>query len=238
MEIHKYTQAWQDGLALAQAVLEGQITLQDILQILGSNISEALIGDIRYIIEHAEQFKPDAVLTEEQAEELGYRLIGAIWQLEKIGYTIYSLTIAIKQFVGAKMAGPAQAVKYFDDIQLKTPPNKAYFWSGMGEDGAEIAANIAKKNGGVTLETTIKAQGIKLPEWDFDNPYAIQAWKDASIAYAKQASGEVNAIIGHNLSRNGIWNTVELPSLKANPNVTKIILIDPKTLVKTIIFTR
>ena len=35
---------------------------------------------------------------------------------------------------------------------FKTEPNTAFFWSGLGENGAEIAKETAKANGGVTLE--------------------------------------------------------------------------------------
>lgn len=35
-----------------------------------------------------------------------------------------------------------------------------------------------------------------------------------------------------------IWENIELPRLKANPNVTKITTIDPKTEVEKIIFER
>ena len=131
-----------------------------------------------------------------------------------------------------------RTVKYFDDIQLKTEPNKSYFWSGLGETGASTAANIAGKNGGVTLETTIEVQGVKMPKWDFNNPSAVETWKNASSAYARQASGEVRAVIGSSVKPDSIWNTIELPALKANPNVTKIITVDPITLTETIIFMR
>ena len=35
---------------------------------------------------------------------------------------------------------------------FKTEPNIAFFWSGLGKNGAEIAKEVAKSNGGVTLE--------------------------------------------------------------------------------------
>ena len=167
-------------------MLEGQITLQDILQILGSNISEALIGDIRYIIEHAEQFKPDAVLTEEQAEELGYRLIGAIWQLEKIGYTLYSLTIAIKQFIGAKMG--SNISKSNIDAILKTPkgsrPDPSTYLSPE-----YIENHLAKFKNGVTKIYTKPPRGAAGPEGGtFVMPSSIA---DKLIA---QAGGDISKL--------------------------------------------
>ena len=112
------------------------------------------------------------------------------------------------------------------------------FWSGLGDDGPGIAAKIAKQKGGVTLETTLESQKIQMPKFNFNDSSSVQAWRNASEAYAKQASGEVRAIISSNVRADSIWNTVELPALKANPNVTKIIKVDPNTLIETTIFLR
>ena len=54
--------------------------------------------------------------------------------------------------------------------------------------------------------------------------------------YAQNASGQVYAIIGKDVRSDSVWLLYELPALKANPNVTCIIQIDPKTLVETIIY--
>jgi hypothetical protein len=102
----------------------------------------------------------------------------------------------------------------------------------------DIAAKIAKQNGGVTLETILENQGIVLPEFDIFNPTSVEAWQNASAIYARQASGEVRAIIGSNVRSDGIWQTIELPALKANFNVTRIIIIDPETLTETTILLR
>ena len=107
-----------------------------------------------------------------------------------------------------------------------------------GVGGPENAASIARKNGGVTLETTLESQGIKMPKYDLSDRSSINAWESASATYARQASGEVRAIVGSNVNTQGVWNRIELPILKTNPNVTKIILIDPATQIETIIFTR
>ena len=124
--------------------------------------------------------------------------------------------------------------------QLKTEPDTAFFWSGRTEGigGSYTAANIAKGKGGVTLESTIEAKKIVMPEWDFNNPSTMEAWDLASGAYAEQVSGEIRAVVGSELRTGNIWENIELPRLKANPNVTKITIIDPKTQVETIIFKR
>ena len=146
---------------------------------------------------------------------------------------------------GAKAAKGATEVagetaKYFDDLQLKTEPNTAYFWSGNsnGIGGKDFAREYANQNSGTTLEMLIDGQKIPMPKWDFNDPVSIKAWRDGSEAYARQASGEVKALIGSSINPDGIWNTVELPKLLVNKKVKKIILIDPKTLAETIIISR
>lgn len=79
--------------------------------------------------------------------------------------------------------------------QLKTEPDTAFFWSGRtdGVGGADIAADVAKFKGGVTLESMIDANNIKMPEWDFNKSDSMKAWDLASASYAEQVSGEVRA---------------------------------------------
>ena len=131
---------------------------------------------------------------------------------------------------------------------LKTEPGTAFFWSGCAKvdpstgkllvSGDEVAAEIASKSGGTTLETQIKINNIEMPKWDFDVPESIKAWEDTSAAYAKQVSGDVRAIVGKKLRDGNIWENVELPRLMQNPNVSKITTIDPDTMAETVIFER
>lgn len=123
---------------------------------------------------------------------------------------------------------------------MKTKPNTAFFWSGRtdGVGGADRALEIAKSKGATTLEGLIESNGIKMPVWDSTNPSAIRAWEDVSAQYAKQVSGEVRAVVGSNLREGNIWMNVELPRLMENKNVTKIITIDPKTLIEKLIYER
>lgn len=131
---------------------------------------------------------------------------------------------------------------------LKTEPGTAFFWSGCAKvdpstgkllvSGDEVAAEIASKSGGTTLETQIKINNIEMPKWDFDVPESIKAWEDTSAAYAKQVSGDVRAIVGPKLRSENIWENIELPRLMQNPNVSKITTIDPDTLAETVIFER
>lgn len=57
-------------------------------------------------------------------------------------------------------------------------------------------------------------------------------------ACAKRASGEIRAIIGSSLRKGNVWENIELPTLKRNPKVTKIIVMDPETRREKIIFER
>jgi hypothetical protein len=117
-----------------------------------------------------------------------------------------------------------------------TQSSEAYFWSGLGRGGDQIAAQIATNNGGVTLEQLISARDINLPAWDASNPTAVAAWQDASRSYAANASGTVRAVVGSNLRPGNIWETVELPALQANPKVMEIKVVDPVTGNETLIY--
>lgn len=136
------------------------------------------------------------------------------------------------------------AVTIFEEVSrgiplMKTTPDTAFFWSGRtnGIGGELVAKDIASRNGGVTLEMMIEANHVNMPAWSSD-PLVQKAWGDISQAYASQVTGEVRAVIGDTVRTDSIWLTRELPNLMSNPNVTKIITIDPFTLVETVIFTR
>nr|WP_141751114.1 RHS repeat-associated core domain-containing protein [Neisseria sp. HMSC071A01] len=130
--------------------------------------------------------------------------------------------------------------KCCENSKVKTEPNTAFFWSGRtdGIGGQHIAADIAKSNGGTTLEMLIEARKIIMPKWDQNNQASIKAWEDISSEYATCASGTVTGVIGKDLRPGNIWENRELPALKNNPNITKIVIIDPKTKISTVIFQR
>ncbi|MDR0587900.1 MAG: hypothetical protein LBG61_02845 [Burkholderiales bacterium] len=148
----------------------------------------------------------------------------------------------------AKKTETAGSPKALEEVKSKEPKflknpfatekDKAFFWSGMGMDGAKAAESLAKQKGGTTLEMVIENRGINLPKFNPDSPATIEAWKEASRLYAEGASGEVRAVLGNNVKPTSIWNTQELPALKANPKVTEIFKVDPKTGVETLIYRR
>ncbi len=122
---------------------------------------------------------------------------------------------------------------------FETEKDEAYFWSGLGKDGAERAAEIAKQNGGTTLEMKMeqhKDEMIKHGfeydekkqqfEWSDDNKHL---WDEASKAYAEQAKGNVHAVLGDNVREGSTWNRVEKDALAKNDKVNKVTSVDPKT---------
>lgn len=77
-----------------------------------------------------------------------------------------------------------------------------------------------------------------MPKWDTNNSDVVKAWKDISADYAKGSSGTVRAVIGKDLRPGNVWEASELPALKNNPNVERIITIDPVTKIETEIFVK
>jgi hypothetical protein len=122
--------------------------------------------------------------------------------------------------------------------QFGTQPNQAYFWSGLGRQGPNVAANIATGAGGTTLETLIESRGVQMPTWNAADATSVQIWDQASAAYAQGASGTVRVVLGDNVSSMSTWQTVEFPALKANQNVTSVIQVNPTTGAETVIFHR
>jgi len=118
-----------------------------------------------------------------------------------------------------------------------TQSNEAMFWSALGRNGEVIAGDVATAQGKTTLEQFAKAQGIELPAWNANDSAVKAAWQDASRQFAQGASGEVRVTLGGTPAADSTWTTVELPALKANPNVTKIIQVDPVTKAETVIYT-
>ncbi len=120
------------------------------------------------------------------------------------------------------------------NTSLVSAPDSAVFWSGLGPEGAEAAAQWAAENGGVTLEQTLVDAGIKPPGWAEDPGW----WTDASRSFAQRASGDVRVVLGDNVNPGGTWAQTEFPALKANPNVRSITVVNPATGEQTLIWSR
>jgi hypothetical protein len=156
---------------------------------------------------------------------------------------------------GLDFAGPKGGVEYlpsgvgskFRDVStgrfinpVITETNQAFFWSGRsgGVGGADVARQMAEGRGGITLEAIIEKRGIRMPVWDPDNPSSMQAWSQISRKYAASASGEVRAVIGSTMRPGSVWEMIELPALRSNPYVSRIVLIDPLTSAESILLQR
>ncbi|GAA3586146.1 hypothetical protein GCM10022419_080350 [Nonomuraea rosea] len=141
-----------------------------------------------------------------------------------------------------------------------TAKGAAFFWSGRtklesGEflnAGPKAAADIAETKGGTTLESLMDSRGIPQANWDPNKmewdpdetawdllkAHVDDAWKQVSLTYARNASGEVRVVLGESLRPGNVWESTEFPALKRNPNVTKITQIDLVTGRETVIFER
>jgi len=81
-------------------------------------------------------------------------------------------------------------------------------------------------------------RGVNIPVWDPDNPAVVAAWRNAAEAFARGAKGDVRVVLGDTLRPGNVWETVELPALRANTSVRRIIRLDPTTGAETVIFRR
>ena len=124
--------------------------------------------------------------------------------------------------------------------RVVTNPNEAVFWSGRtdGIGGIDAAKAIADQNKGRTLEQLIETRKIDMPAYDPTVPSSVQAWQTISTELAKNASGDVRAVLGSQIRPQSIWESFELPTLMKNPAVDKVIGIDPKTGAEKIIYQR
>ncbi|HLL64208.1 MAG TPA: polymorphic toxin-type HINT domain-containing protein [Micromonosporaceae bacterium] len=136
------------------------------------------------------------------------------------------------------VAGTTPVLVHNSCADFVTPPDRAFFWSGMGPDGADTSAAVASIHGGLTLELLLEQRGLSLPAWNRADPAVVAAWEAASRQFAEGASGIVRAVLGDNVTAGSVWSRIEFPALKSNPNVTKIIRVDPVTGAETTIFTR
>ena len=138
---------------------------------------------------------------------------------------------------GTLLIGLRRAVKA---KALETAADGAIFWSGTidGESVQAIAQGLAELRGGTTLESLLASERIPMPTFGQRDAASVWTWEEASRKFAMGARGEIRAVVGDTVKPNGVWQRVELPALKDNPNVTKIIEVDARTGRETVIFTR
>ncbi|KAJ6465353.1 hypothetical protein C8R45DRAFT_939557 [Mycena sanguinolenta] len=123
---------------------------------------------------------------------------------------------------------------------LVSAPGKAFFWTGRN-GGVSVegkALLVAKAAGGNTLEGTLAAGGVIMPDFDFNNPDTVTIWEFASKKFAELASGESFVVTGRSTREGNVFHKDELPRLKRNRAITKITKIDSTTARRTVVFQR
>ncbi len=222
--------------------------------------SNAIQDGIRFIYDNPEQFKANVIanLKQTQAEIRILRAEGKHTEANilegKIAYHVIS--VAVPTGTGAVKATSASAkmLKKVPELvqvaqkytktrwlssKLRTKADGALFWSGKTEGvrASTVSESYAQKYNSTTLESLLDKNGIEMPEWDIHNSKSVEAWEAASRDFASKASGTVRVVLGkESRPGGGVWDNVEYPALKANPKVTDIIAVDPKTGVERVLY--
>lgn len=145
---------------------------------------------------------------------------------------VFIVPVSIGDVYGAPLLVPRVGPDGYpttEEIQqdYKPPPrDKSLFWSGL------------KGFGNVLLEYERANTDLRQLKKSFPDNYLRErtpneldhhAFVDrVSKVYAEGVSGKVRVLYGEPSSRS-VWERVELPALKVNPQVEQIILVDPKT---------
>jgi hypothetical protein len=85
---------------------------------------------------------------------------------------------------------------------------------------------------------TIGHRGVKLPDWDANNPASGAAWRQPWADFALGASGNVRVRQGASTRLDSVWATVKFPALKANSNVLSITAVNPTTGQEVVLWSR
>ncbi|MFV1991981.1 MAG: polymorphic toxin type 46 domain-containing protein, partial [Acidimicrobiales bacterium] len=108
-----------------------------------------------------------------------------------------------------------------ESLNVATGKNSAVFYSGPGNRA--LAESFTSGTGRATLEITPGGRWLdqqtlfkRLP-----GDQALKPWLRLSERYAEEASGAVNAYV-RGARPGNVFNTVEFPTLRKNPNVQRI----------------
>lgn len=116
-----------------------------------------------------------------------------------------------------------------DRLDVSSPENGAYFWSGWPDGALTKAEEFAKENNGVSLESTNGGRIVN--DWkELNNsPISGDFWTNLSEKYASGASGNVEVIQSDAAYTSGggkIWKSTELPTLVKHGKVNRVTLRD------------
>jgi hypothetical protein len=67
---------------------------------------------------------------------------------------------------------------------------------------------------------------------------SVKAWTDASLDFARGASGTVRVLQEDSVWSGSVWASTEYPALVANPDVNAIIGVDPRSGIQVLMWTR
>jgi hypothetical protein len=123
---------------------------------------------------------------------------------------------------------------------LQTERDGAVFWTGRvnGKSVEQRAADFAIENNGLTLELALLEADIVMPPFADRSSEAERVWKLASNLFAEQASGTAFVVMGPELRPNNVFETIEFPALKNNPEIDRVIKVDAVTEEQTELFFR
>ena len=123
---------------------------------------------------------------------------------------------------------------------VATNPGEAQFWSGVtrGQSSQLPADEFAKRFNSSTLNQLLESRQIQMPVYDPTVPDSVMAWIQLSRGFAQNASGEVRVVLGSHVRPDSVWASVELPTLKRNPAVTRIVSVDAASQRETVVFER
>ena len=110
-------------------------------------------------------------------------------------------------------------------LDVATPRHAAVFYSGPGNRA--LAEQFAASNGRSTLEMTrggswLDQQRLFAPDSPLTPAQAVEVWETLSTRFAQQAGGNAVGFV-QGARPNGIFHTVELPTLMSNPNITNVL---------------
>jgi hypothetical protein len=88
------------GVALAT----GEITLGDLIYVMGTNAWDGLSGNLRFLIQNYHLFDPCLELSRDEVRDLARRTAGAYEELIQIGSTLYGFVQTAKNLVASRTA--------------------------------------------------------------------------------------------------------------------------------------